>query len=152
MSENRSGFISSMVRAIALAMAIALAWAAIGGADAGTRLKLEQLQGPSGPGLVGFDAAGNGIPVRPGPLLAIENGYLNCTVTISLTRQYGVPLTQAADGTYPLPSKLRNLPVLYRNGLRQALGLDYEVKADAVVPLGAWAADDTVLCDGEPLP
>lgn len=73
----------------------------------------------------------------------------------------GVVPVRQDDGTYvltpPSPTSISNLAV-YRNGLRQKLGLDYRIGEAtitatpvyvAIVPLTQWDADDVMLCDFE---
>lgn len=115
-------------------------------------IRVEQLRGAAEPALVVLDATGKGMLVRPGPFVGIENGYLNVTATLTLTRQYGVVLTRSAGGDYPLSTELQNLTVVYRNGLRQTPEVDYRIENGAVAPLGvAWGENDVVVVDGEKL-
>jgi hypothetical protein len=112
-------------------------------------IPIERLQGGAGPALVAVDASGKGTLVRPGPFVGIEDGSLNVTVTLRLSRQYGVVLTRSAEGDYPLRPELRGLVVVYRNGLRQVPEANYRIENGAVAPIGEWAVDDVVMIDGE---
>jgi hypothetical protein len=65
-----------------------------------------------------------------------------------------VILTRDANGNYPFPSNLRGNLAVYRNGIRQAPGIDYNIWPDianVVVPVPAfpWESDANVLVDGE---
>ena len=60
-------------------------------------------------------------------------------------------LAQDVSGSYLLPVGTRLRTKVYRNGVWQALGLDYSIVSDAVVPAAAhpWSPGDLVLVDGE---
>jgi hypothetical protein len=77
------------------------------------------------------------------------SGGVLSAVPLLASRQYGMVLTQAPDGTYAVPLAQRNKIALHRNGLRQTPNEDYSYAGGVVKPLETWATDDLVVCDGE---
>ncbi len=115
-------------------------------------IQVEQLRSTPGSALVAVDTSGRGTLVRPGPFVGIEDGHINVTATLKLSRRYGVVLTRSAGGNYPLGAELQNLTVVYRNGLRQTPEVHYRIEEGVVKPLGTpWPVDDVVVVDGESL-
>jgi len=66
-------------------------------------------------------------------------------------RQAEVMLNQVPtwfQGTYlQLPQTPAGGAAVYRNGLRQKPGLDYELHGQFITPSSAWAEDDVILVD-----
>ena len=94
--------------------------------------------------LFAFDAAGRATLVTLGAGLEISNGVITSkpaavSATVSLST---VPLSRAADGTYPAQS---GAVVYTRNGLLILEGVDYTLAAGRLTPVGAWATDDQVV-------
>jgi hypothetical protein len=54
----------------------------------------------------------------------------------------------ATGGAYTIPAAAVNL-ALYRNGIRQTAGVDYDLKAGVITTLYAWGAGNLVVADYE---
>jgi hypothetical protein len=132
-------------------------WAGLAGLFAGsssnaaaaTKTDLSQIKTPAGTGLMGY-ANGSGVPVAVGSGLSLAGGVLSAPGTAAPPPVTAI-LTRDPSGNYPLPAGVRVRTKVYRNGSRQALGIDYTVVADVVTPVAAfpWEPDATVLVDGE---
>jgi hypothetical protein len=85
-----------------------------------------------------------------GPGLTIKSGVLDALPQPAPTvprRVYGTALTPPTNGTgYALPAGASNVAV-WRNGIRQEAGADYQILSGALVPLVPWSADGRVLVD-----
>jgi hypothetical protein len=143
---TRTGFLMSLARMAAASWVGLLAALGMQGA---TRVALSQLHGAPGAQLVGLDANGNGVPITLKPGITLQDGYLNIELSSTPIRSYNIVLTRDASGTYTVPSQAVRSTIILRNGIRQALTLDYTMVGAVVTPVGAWAADDFVACDGQ---
>jgi hypothetical protein len=119
------------------------------GMQGATRVALSQLHGTPGAQLVGLDAAGNGVPITLKPGITLQDGYLNIELSSTPIRSYNIVLTPDATGKYTVPTQAVRSTVVIRNGIRQTPTVDYAMVGAVVTPVGAWAADDLVTCDGQ---
>lgn len=118
-----------------------------------TALRPDQLRvfPPQGsrPVLLAFEDGGF-FPLTLGPSLGVTKTASGWEIfVISLPPKPPVVVrtetvvTAAPDGTYPLTDK----GVLYRNGLRMAVGIDYTRANGRAAPLTPWSTSDTVLVE-----
>lgn len=85
--------------------------------------------------------------VRLGQGLTLNGDVLSAQV--SPRRVYGVQLLPTPQGAYQAPTGARGV-ALWLNGLRQAVGVDYELtSAGEIKPLWPWPAG-VVLIDYDP--
>jgi hypothetical protein len=80
------------------------------------------------------------VQVQIGPGLRLEETPGGIRLTLTSMRLRSAALARAADGTYATPLER----VITRNGLIQAIGVDYEHDGARVVPRTPWTADDAV--------
>lgn len=85
--------------------------------------------------------------VTLGPGLKVTNGVIDAVIPPATTsrRVYSVVLA-LSGGNYPLPAGATNAAV-FLNGIRLAPGVDYQLLAGTVAPLGPWALSSIVLVD-----
>lgn len=89
---------------------------------------------------------------RLGPGLAVTNGVLDVVAPAPpVARVYNHTPAPDPAGSYQLPAKAVKV-VVYRNGLRQAPGVDYNIVGGLVVPITPGWPDSLVLVDYEPGP
>lgn len=122
--------------------------------NAATKINLDQIKpGIPGTGLIGY-AANAVTPVTVGSGLSLSGGVLSAPPApppVIPVRTFGVLLARDISGGYPLPVGVRSKTAVWRGGMRQAAGVDYNIAADVVTPVAGlpWEEDATVLVDGE---
>lgn len=111
-----------------------------------TTVPLEQVRAPKSPvlqvllaveGKLQFAELGEGIVLKDGKLTAVPAAPA-ATITLSVSP---VVLTRGADGFYPA---IENA-LVWRNGLLQLPGQDYQFFAGRLVPNLIWSPDDTIV-------
>jgi hypothetical protein len=65
-----------------------------------------------------------------------------------LCRVYGLQLAVRADGTFTVPKGLGL--VVFRNGVRMTVNLDYTISSSVLIPSETWSASDLVVVDYTP--
>ncbi len=85
-----------------------------------------------------------------GPSFVIVGGVVDVlpAPAVRVHRHSGTVILTATGGVYNIPAAATNL-ALYRNGLRQAPGIDYDLKAGVITTLFAWGAGNLVVADYE---
>jgi len=83
-----------------------------------------------------------------GPSLVVKGNVIDvASVTQAAAHGHIVGAVLAdSSGTYLIPATATNL-VLYRNGIRQTAGVDYELKGGSITMLFAWGAGNLVVAD-----
>ena len=76
--------------------------------------------------------------------LAIQAAAQNAPLTPPVGHIEEAVLRRGTDGRYPMDGYPN---AVYRNGLRQARGVDYRLDGFVVVPLTTWQPDDLVLVE-----
>jgi hypothetical protein len=81
------------------------------------------------------------VQVGPGLRIELREGVPTLTADPGALRIVSRVLVQDQNGNYVCPPCER----VYRNGIRQAFGVDYNTNPGGVLPIQPWAADDVVL-------
>jgi hypothetical protein len=104
-----------------------------------------RLGAPGEPANLRFYAVGLSgmVQVSIGPGLRLEpfEGGVRIVADAGAVRIVSRVLTQDPNGNYVCPQCQR----VYRNGIRQAFGVDYDTNPGGILPKQPWAADDVVL-------
>jgi hypothetical protein len=81
------------------------------------------------------------VQVGPGLRIELREGVPTLTADTGALRIVSRVLVQDQNGNYVCPQCQR----VYRNGIRQAQGVDYNTNPGGILPILPWAADDVVL-------
>lgn len=83
-----------------------------------------------------------------GPSFTIKGNVIDVVVSTPTATHGHIVGAVLADssGTYSIPAPATNL-VLYRNGIRQTAGVDYELRSGIITTLFAWGSGNLVVAD-----